>query len=244
MLTASGSIPYDVRSLTALGRVIEALGKNSKHVPYRDSTLTMLLRGSFAGRSSTSVVISVAGAPLRSALVSALPDVPYLTSTFFPCYLTHIVTMAGELEHIEETNCSLAFGARLAVVQNGTTKATAREVGSGGGVEAALARAKGELSALEAAGKGPRFGHTAEPSQVKAFQESQRKLEQLESEIRSLQVEVQEARAGSGGGSSSRGMLTGFSSAERMAGLQGQARQLRQNIANSKTAVDRLTKEK
>ena len=48
-------------ALSTLGRVIKALGGNSKHVPYRDSTLTMLLKSSFGGKSCTSVVINVAG---------------------------------------------------------------------------------------------------------------------------------------------------------------------------------------
>ena len=43
-------------SLTALGRVIKALGaRKGEHVPYRDAVLTMLLRDSFGGKSCTSV---------------------------------------------------------------------------------------------------------------------------------------------------------------------------------------------
>ena len=47
-------------SLTALGKVIRALGRREAHVPYRDSTLTMLLRASLGGRARTAVVINVA----------------------------------------------------------------------------------------------------------------------------------------------------------------------------------------
>ena len=49
------------KSLTALGRVVKSLGSGENHVPYRDSTLTMLLRDSFGGRASTTVVVCVAG---------------------------------------------------------------------------------------------------------------------------------------------------------------------------------------
>lgn len=71
-------------SLSALGRVVKALsgrsggsgGRVGAHVPYRDSTLTMLLRDSFGGKSFASVVINV----------------------------------AGEVQHAEETVCSLRFG--------------------------------------------------------------------------------------------------------------------------------------
>ena len=47
-------------SLTTLGKVVKAVGERSPHVPYRDSTLTQLLRGSLGGKSRTSVVIAVA----------------------------------------------------------------------------------------------------------------------------------------------------------------------------------------
>ena len=50
-------------SLTCLGRVIKSLGEGSKHVPYRTSTLTMLLRSSFGGKSVTSVVVNVSSDP-------------------------------------------------------------------------------------------------------------------------------------------------------------------------------------
>ena len=55
-------------SLSALGRVIKTLGERQRrgrtdasHVPYRDASLTMLLRDAFGGGSCTSVVIAVAG---------------------------------------------------------------------------------------------------------------------------------------------------------------------------------------
>ena len=51
------------KSLTALGRVVKSLAAKGKgkHVPYRDSTLTMLLRDSFGGNARTTVVVCVAG---------------------------------------------------------------------------------------------------------------------------------------------------------------------------------------
>ena len=44
-----------------MGRVVKSLGAGATHVPYRDSTLTMLLRDSFGGNASTTVVVCVAG---------------------------------------------------------------------------------------------------------------------------------------------------------------------------------------
>ena len=46
-------------SLTALGKVINALVERRPHVPYRESTLTMLLRDSLAGRAAMRAVVCV-----------------------------------------------------------------------------------------------------------------------------------------------------------------------------------------
>ena len=46
-------------SLTTLGKVVNALVKRQPHVPYRESTLTMLLRDSLAGRAVMRAVICV-----------------------------------------------------------------------------------------------------------------------------------------------------------------------------------------
>ena len=47
-------------SLTALGKCIRALGDGAPHVPFRDSTLTMLLRASLTGSARVAVVVQVA----------------------------------------------------------------------------------------------------------------------------------------------------------------------------------------
>jgi hypothetical protein len=46
-------------SLTTLGRCISRLVRKDKHIPYRDTTLTMLLRSSLGGKSVTSVIVNV-----------------------------------------------------------------------------------------------------------------------------------------------------------------------------------------
>jgi len=45
-------------SLLALGQVIEALSHKKKHVPYRDSKLTRLLKNSLGGNARTAMIIS------------------------------------------------------------------------------------------------------------------------------------------------------------------------------------------
>ncbi len=51
------------QSLTALERVITALGtgkgQNREHIPYRDSTLTMILKESLGGNSKTAILACV-----------------------------------------------------------------------------------------------------------------------------------------------------------------------------------------
>jgi len=47
-------------SLSTLGKVIQELLGGSKHVSFRESTLTQLLRSTFSGRSCTAVVVNVA----------------------------------------------------------------------------------------------------------------------------------------------------------------------------------------
>lgn len=46
-------------SLSALGNVIEALSKGSKHVPYRDHTLTKVMKDSLGGTAKTLMFVNV-----------------------------------------------------------------------------------------------------------------------------------------------------------------------------------------
>jgi hypothetical protein len=74
----------------------------TSHVPYRDSTLTMLLRSSFEPSSS---VHAGGGAGDAACAHSAL-----------------VVNVASELAHADESACSLRFGARMSRVANVATK--------------------------------------------------------------------------------------------------------------------------
>ena len=48
------------KSLSALGNVINALsGATTRHVPYRDSKLTLLLRDSLGGGARTAIIATV-----------------------------------------------------------------------------------------------------------------------------------------------------------------------------------------
>ena len=50
------------KSLTTLGKVIHALSEKKKHVPYRESVLTWLLKDSLGGNSRTWVLAAISPA--------------------------------------------------------------------------------------------------------------------------------------------------------------------------------------
>jgi len=150
-------------SLTVLGKVVRSLSDKASHVPFRDSSLTMLLRGALSGKAWTSVVINV----------------------------------ASEVQHADETLCSLEFGKRMTSVKNKTSvvvgRDSAREMEA---IGAQLAAVREEIEDMERAGlSGGRFGPNTIPSEQRQFEDNVRRLAIEERKVHRGKHELTELRA-------------------------------------------------
>ena len=164
-------------SLSALGRVVKMLGEQSRakmggaphgHVPYRDASLTMLLRDSFGGGSCTSVVISVAG------------ETEHVDET--ACSLRF-----GERMSVVRNEPTRVLG-----------DADARSSRDPGGVAAELKRrltvARGELDALELCGDGGGFVKGGPVTEIESLRRGMEKLEAVNAASVKLRECLAEAR--------------------------------------------------
>ena len=187
-------------SLSALGRVVKALGemstrsgrrKTKQHVPYRDAALTMLLRDAFGGGSCASVVIAV----------------------------------AGGAEHADETACSLRFGERMCLVKNAPTRvlgdinARAHHPGLGSPtrvaassasrdarlktLRAALASATAELASLARRGDAGGVVKDGPVTEVRSLRLGMEKLKCADEATAKLRVRLAEAAGDTAEGAAS-----------------------------------------
>ncbi|KAK3951975.1 P-loop containing nucleoside triphosphate hydrolase protein [Pseudoneurospora amorphoporcata] len=84
------------KSLACLGDVIEALGRGSSHVPYRNSKLTHLLQYSLGGNSKTLMFVMVS--PLEAHLKETITSLRFATKV----HNTHIGTAKSTKKTIKD----------------------------------------------------------------------------------------------------------------------------------------------
>jgi len=115
-----------------------------------------------------------------------------------------VVNVASELQHAEESLCTLRFGERMAVVRNTPTVVvtdTAACKRSTEGLEAALGVCMRQLAEMEAAGMHGGIIKSAPVTEQKSLLDGMRRLEEAEGEVHSLlaaRAEAASSRPGTG----------------------------------------------
>jgi len=161
-----------------LGRVIRGLGGGDKgggHVlPYRDSTLTMLLRSCFEPVVSGSGKVS-------------------------GCFTSVVVNVASEPEHAEETSCSLRFGERMTAVASVASKVQGTDVAQERErVMRAREAVKLKLSSLQASGAGGGYVEGHRSTERSLLEQNLEKQRAARLRCERLTVEAAEAAGDAG----------------------------------------------
>ena len=189
-------------SLSALGRVIKTLGERRRrgrtsdafsHVPYRDASLTMLLRDAFGGGSCTSVVIAVAGE--REHAEETLCSLRF-----------------GERMAVVRNEPTRVVG-NIFSGDASVRKAPKR-------LRSALASATEELEALALRGDAGGFVEGGPVTEIRSLRSGMERLSALDAEIAGLRVRLAEALRGGGGGEGVGAATDAASVARRSASLR------------------------
>jgi hypothetical protein len=194
-------------SLSALGRVIKTLGERRRrgrtsdafsHVPYRDASLTMLLRDAFGGGSCTSVVIAVAGERehAEETLCSLRFGERMAVVRNEPTRVVGNVSYAGDASVHEEA-----------------PKRFLR-------LRSALASATEELEALALRGDAGGFVEGGPVTEIRSLRSGMERLRALDAESAGLRARLAEALRGGGGGEGVGAATDAASVARRSASLR------------------------
>lgn len=155
-------------SLTVLGRVIQALARGrGNYVPYRDSTLTKILKSAFDGQHSyTSVVVNVSN------------DMVHLKETLSSLRF----------------GSSLTTVSHVVVAQTGTSRTNNSDQRSA--LEERISSKRLQMEELRSHGQGGCFSQGAQSTEKSTFLKNVHMLEQIRKRISKLKVEAAEAGAG------------------------------------------------
>ena len=190
-------------SLSALGRVVKMLGEQSRggakkgrggaprlgHVPYRDASLTMLLRDSFGGGSCTSVVVNVAGEPEHVDETACSLRFGERMSVVRNEPTTRVL---GEYARSSREG-GPGVGGRGSI-SPGTTKGLGTDVSRAVELKRRLAVATAELNALELSGHGGGFVKGGPVTEIESLRRGLEKLKAADAASAKLRVDMAEAR--------------------------------------------------
>mmetsp|Transcript_14715 Transcript_14715/g.42385 ORF Transcript_14715/g.42385 Transcript_14715/m.42385 type:complete len:586 (+) Transcript_14715:161-1918(+) len=170
-------------SLTVLGKVIRALSLSHRHVPYRDSTLTMLLRKSLDDpMASTSFVINVA------------PDTDHAEET--ACSLE----FGKNLTKVPPRTCRVVGGGERSATctDNGIESSSDPDTSTENELEILVEQlrvAKTKLAQADSRGQGEQFDLTAPEGEVRVLKRNLRRVQEEEVKVREARFELAELRA-------------------------------------------------
>lgn len=172
-------------SLTVLGKVVRALSVSQRHVPYRDSTLTMLLRRSLDDpMASTTFVINVA------------PDTDHAEETVCSLEFGKNLTKVPPRKH--SVSRKIGSGESTATDIVGIESSLDSDDATENELEILLEQlqvAKTKLAQAEARGQGEQFDLTAPEGEIRVLKRNLRRVQKEEAKVREARFELAELRA-------------------------------------------------
>ena len=172
-------------SLTVLGKVVRALSVSQRHVPYRDSTLTMLLRRSLDDpMASTTFVINVA------------PDTDHAEETVCSLEFGKNLTKVPPRKH--SVSRRIGGGESTATDNVGIESSLDSDDATENELEILLEQlqlAKTKLAQAEARGQGEQFDLTAPEGEIRVLKRNLRRVQKEEAKVREARFELAELRA-------------------------------------------------
>ena len=173
-------------SLTVLGKVVRALSVSQRHVPYRDSTLTMLLRRSLDDpMASTTFVINVA------------PDTDHAEETVCSLEFGKNLTKVPPRKHSVSSR-KIGSGESTATDIVGIESSLDSDDATENELEILLEQlqvAKTKLAQAEARGQGEQFDLTAPEGEIRVLKRNLRRVQKEEAKVREARFELAELRA-------------------------------------------------
>ena len=173
-------------SLTVLGKVVRALSVSQRHVPYRDSTLTMLLRRSLDDpMASTTFVINVA------------PDTDHAEETVCSLEFGKNLTKVPPRKHSVSSR-KIGSGESTATDIIGIESSLDSDDATENELEILLEQlqvAKTKLAQAEARGQGEQFDLTAPEGEIRVLKRNLRRVQKEEAKVRAARFELAELRA-------------------------------------------------